>query len=87
MPSLRTMNYVIFPILLVATLIGLNWPWGVLFLWWLFTSVMSGEAFLVDAIERNSDPFLFWAVVILWALFGFIMIAADLFPQFAVWLA
>jgi len=86
MNILRLLNYAALPVLLVATWLGLYWPWGLLFLWWLVPSVASGQAFLVDDINRKDDPILFWAVVTLWALFGAMMIAADLFPQYASWL-
>ena len=86
MNTLGLLNYVALPVLLIATWFGFYWPWGVLFLWWLVPSVMTGQAFLVDEINRKDAPILFWAVVVLWALFGAMMIAADLFPQYAAYL-
>ena len=82
----RVINYAALPALLVATWLGWNWLWGLMFLWWLVPSVLYGEAFLVNEVKREEDPALFWFVVILWALFGCMMVAADLFPDYAQWL-
>lgn len=82
----RIINYMALPILLAAAWFGLYWVWGLVFLWWLVPAVQSGQTFLVFEIDRAEDPFLFWFVVILWALFGAMMIAASLFPQYAPWL-
>lgn len=87
MTSLRMVNYAALPVLLAAAWLGWNWPWGLLFLWWAVPSILGGQAFLVGEIRRDTDPVLFWIVTALWALFGVLMIAADLFPVFyATWL-
>ncbi|SLN33152.1 hypothetical protein [Ruegeria meonggei] len=86
MSTSRTINYVALPILLVAAVLGLYWVWGALFLWWLVPSIMTGQTALVFDITRDQDPILFWVVAILWAVFGLMMIAASLFPSYAIWL-
>ncbi len=82
----RLINYVALPVLLVATFLQIYWLWGLLFLWWVVPSVMAGRTALVFDVERDSDPVLFWIVVILWGLFGAMMVVASLFPQYAPWL-
>ncbi|MBY5978535.1 hypothetical protein KUV39_17930 [Phaeobacter italicus] len=86
MTKARLFNYLAFPVLLLAAVLGLYWVWGLLFLWWLAPSVISGQTALVFEVQRDEDPILFWAVVILWALLGLMMIAASLFPDYAPWL-
>ena len=86
MISQRTLNYIAFPVLVCAAALGIYWIWGLLFLWWLVPAVMSGQAHFVFEVGRSEDPLLFWAVALLWALFGIMMIAASLFPQYAPWL-
>ncbi len=78
----RIANYVALPLLLAATWLGLNWPWGLVFIWWAWPSIRAGEAFLVDVVSLEEDPILFWAVTTLWVLFGVLMVAVDLFPTF-----
>ena len=86
MSTRRLINYMALPVLLVAAVLGLYWVWGLLFLWWLVPSIMTGQTALVFDISRDQDPILFWAVAILWAVFGLMMIAASLFPTYAIWL-
>lgn len=82
----RLVNYTVLPVLLVAAVLGLYWVWGLLFLWWLVPSIMTGQTALVFDISRDQDPVLFWIVAILWAVFGLMMIAASVFPAYAIWL-
>lgn len=86
MSKTRVVNYLALPVLLLAALLQAYWLWGLLFLWWTVPSVLAGQTALVFDVERAEDPILFWAVVILWALFGLMMVAASLFPQYALWL-
>lgn len=82
----RVLNYVGFPILVIAAVLGQYWLWGLLFLWWLVPIIMTGRAFLIFDVHREEDPILFWAIAALWGVFGCMMIAASLFPQYAPWL-
>lgn len=86
MTKTRLTNYVALPVLVVAAVLGIYWIWGLMFLWWLVPSVMSGQAQLVFPVQADEDPILFWVVVVLWAVFGLMMIAASLFPAYAMWL-
>lgn len=86
MTKSRMINYIALPVLLVAAVLGLYWVWGLMFLWWLVPSLQSGRAHLITKVSRDEDPILFWAVILLWAAFGLMMIAASLFPAYAIWL-
>jgi hypothetical protein len=82
----RLINYVAFPVLLTAAVLGIYWLWGLMFLWWLVPAIRSGQAHFVFEVDRDEDPVLFWAVVLLWALSGLALIVASLFPHIAPWL-
>ena len=86
MSTRRLVNHMALPVILVAAVLGLYWVWGLLFLWWMVPSVMTGQTALVFDISREHDPILFWAVAIFWAVFGLMMIAASLCPTYAIWL-
>ncbi|WP_424941230.1 hypothetical protein [Aliiroseovarius sp. S253] len=86
MNTSRVLNYVAFPVLVIAALLGLYWVWGLLFLWWIVPAISTGQSHLVFEVNRDEDPVLFWAVTTLWALFGLMMFAASLFPQYSHWL-
>ncbi|WP_170371180.1 hypothetical protein [Ruegeria arenilitoris] len=83
----RLINYAALPVLLVATWLGLQWPWGLVFLWWAVPSIRSGQAFLIDTVNREADPLLFWTVTVLWVVFGGLMVTADIAPAvYPAWL-
>lgn len=82
----RVGNSICLLVLVVAAVLGWYWIWGLMFLYWTVPSVISGQAFLLTSVERKKDPVLFWAVVVLWILFGLGMIVASLFPAHAPWL-
>lgn len=86
MTNPRIINHIALPVLLVAAVLNIYWVWGLLFFWWLVPAITTGQTFLVFMIEREKDPILYWATIILWGLFGVMLIAASLFPSHAIWL-
>lgn len=71
------------PVLLMSTLLGIYTLWGVLFVYWGATSVLSGQVYLLEPIERRSDPALFWIIVAMWIVSGGLYVIGDFFP--AIW--
>lgn len=57
-------------VLAVATALGWMWVWGLLYLYWAVTGVMSGRAFVVEDIAQSESPVLFWLINVLWAAAG-----------------
>lgn len=80
MPNQRLLNYIIFAILMVATALGYQSLWGLLFLYWTIPNFFSGHAFLLSDVTRAEDPLLFWLIQIAWVTLGLMMIAADVLP-------
>lgn len=78
----RLLNYVAFATLIGAVFLGWQWPWGLLFLYWIVPAYLSGEAHLLGPVRRDEDPILYWAIIALWSLFGALMVLADLAPKF-----
>lgn len=79
----RLLNYIVFALLMVATALGFQSPWGLLFLYWTIPSIATGRAFLLSDVTRADDPLLFWLIQIAWAVLGLLMIAADFLPGWA----
>ena len=67
-------------VLLASTLAGVYAIWGVVFVYWGVLAIRSGQAFLVEAIERRENPVLFWVLTATWFGFGVLYILTDLFP-------
>lgn len=70
------------PILLVTTFNGIYSVWGLLFVFWGIVSIRAGEVFLLETVERNKDPVLYWIISILWIGFGLLYILTDFFPEY-----
>lgn len=66
------------PVLIYATLNGLFFIWGLLFLFWGVISLRSGQVFLLEDIHRRDDPALFWIIFTMWLGSGATYIYYDL---------
>lgn len=78
----RLFNYAAFGVLMIATFLGFQSVWGLLFLFWTIPNFRHGRAFLLSSVTRFQDPILFWLIQIVWIVFGLFMIAADFFPAY-----
>ena len=77
--NVRWPTVVAIPVLLLATYMDWHWVWGCLFLYWALPGLKSGEAYLVEPIQRLRNPILFWMITVMWAGFGIWFIVADLY--------
>lgn len=76
----RLLNYITFAILMVATAMGFQSLWGLLFLYWTIPNFYSGHAFLLSDVTRDQDPILFWLIQIAWIVLGVMMLVGDFLP-------
>ncbi|MEM7073671.1 MAG: hypothetical protein AAGA28_03630 [Pseudomonadota bacterium] len=74
----KWLTLVALPILTYAMIHGLFFVWGLLFLFWGAGSLASGRIFLVEDIDRQSDPALFWIVFFMWIGSGVTYVYYDL---------
>lgn len=70
------------PILMYTTFIGTYSVWGLLFVFWGLTSVKSGSVYLLEPIEREEDPALFWIISVMWIGFGLLYVLTDFYPEY-----
>ena len=68
-------------VLLAATLLDWYWVWGLVFLYWALATTLSGQAFIVQPVERDKHPALFWTVSAMWVVLSALVIVTDLFPE------
>lgn len=64
-------------VLLVATALEWYWLWGVLFLYWSVAGIVTGQVFLVQTIERERNPVLFWLLSLIWLVLAVMAIVQD----------
>ncbi len=79
----RWMTLLILAALLVSTFAGYYSLWGLLFIFWGLLAVRSGQAFLIEPINRATDLALFWSLTGLWIGLGVLYVLADVFPPVA----
>lgn len=77
-PRLLYISYAVFVGLLIALILGFYWPWGLLFLYWVYVALRRGEVFLLGPIPRAQHPTFYGFVVLLWTLMGLLALASDL---------
>jgi hypothetical protein len=77
-PVKHPLSWAALVILTLATVTGHYWIWGALILYWAYTSLQGGEAFLIETIGRAQNPGLFWLIIAMWAVFGLWYVLADL---------
>lgn len=65
-------------VLLLATLFEHYWIWGLLFLWWAYTSWQTGEAFVLETVRVQDNAPLFYLIILMWAGFGILYASQDL---------
>ena len=71
-------------LIFVAVLMQWSWVWGVLFMMWTIPAIISGRTHLVEEIERDEHPYLFWLIVGTWVVLSTYLIVIDLLPLLGV---
>ncbi len=70
-----------FAALMVATVLGCQTLWGILFMFWTIPSFHSGHSLLLTNVSRDEDPILFWLVQLAWIALSLSMTAIDFHPR------
>lgn len=76
----KWLTLIALPVLLISTYFGYYAAWGALFVFWGVTSTVSGQVYLVEPINRQETPVLFWVISLMWLGFGLLYLLVDLFP-------
>ena len=67
-------------IVYLAVVLGWSWVWGLLFIMWTIPALYSGQTHLVEVINRDQNPVLFWLIIGTWIGLSIYMIIGDLLP-------
>ena len=62
----KPITMIALPILIGSFFFEIYWTWGLLFIYWGAMSIRSGDAYVVEPIERREHPILFWIITALW---------------------
>lgn len=72
-------------VLLAATALGWYWVWGVFFLYWAIAGIVTRQTFVVQTVQRDENPALFWCICITWLALAALSIVGDVFPAQFPW--
>ena len=53
------------------------WLWGILLLGWALGDLYRQQTWLSQTITRQSNPFLFYSIVVTWLVFGFYLVTSP----------
>ena len=70
-------------VLLAATYLDWHWVWGLFFIYWTITAIVTRQTFIVQTVRRDENPILFWVVCVAWLALAALVILYDLFPRVA----
>lgn len=56
--------------ILVIIVSGKYWLFGFLFLIWVFLDLKNKQTYLLEIVQRSSNPSLYWLIVLLWFIFA-----------------
>jgi len=65
-------------LIIISILMEWNWVWGAIFIMWAIPSFYSGKTYLVQEIDKNKDPILFWLILMMWVGLSAYLIIADI---------
>ena len=60
------------------------WVWGCLFCFWAVKGIQSGDAFLISNISVRESPLPYWAVTLMWSVFGLWYLIGDTLWRFGI---
>ncbi len=73
-------SFLVLGFMIYAVLLEQTWPWGVLFIVWLWPSIREGHLPLWDDLLREDDPVLFWVSTIFILSLCVWLVLSDLSP-------
>lgn len=65
-------------IIYLAVVMNWQWVWGLLFIMWTVPTLYSGRTTLVETVDRDDSPVLFWIIIATWLALSLYLIVADL---------
>ncbi|MEM9277934.1 MAG: hypothetical protein AAGA76_05130 [Pseudomonadota bacterium] len=63
-------NWLTLALLIIATVYNHYWVWGLLFIFWAVFAFRGDSGHLLLPVSRQTDSVLYWAVNIMWLIFG-----------------
>lgn len=79
------LNWLALVVLIVATAFNHYWVWGLLFIFWAIRAFNDDGTQLLLPVSKRSDPLLYWAINIMWLVFGIWYILFDVLWRLGIY--
>jgi ABC-type multidrug transport system fused ATPase/permease subunit len=66
-------------LILIAIFTGEYRIFGFLFLYWVINDLIKQETYLLEPIQRDKNPLLYWIIVLMWLYFSYIIFTSVYF--------
>jgi ABC-type multidrug transport system fused ATPase/permease subunit len=66
-------------LILIAIFTGEYRIFGFLFLYWAINDLIKQETYLLEPIQRDKNPLLYWIIVLMWLYFSYISFTSVYF--------
>ena len=80
-----TANWIALITLMLASVLGLYFIWGFLFIYWSVRSYYDQSVFLLSPVYRSDAPALYWTISALWLVFGIWYLITDGFWRIGIY--
>ena len=71
-PTLKWRTILGLCLLYTAVVFNWQWIWGILSLYWIAPSLLTGVTYFIEPIDRREHPILFWIISITWIAFSIV---------------
>ena len=58
-----------------------QWIWGILFLIWAVSNIVSETTYFVETIEKKKNPILYWLIISTWILLAIYCFLSIFYPE------
>ncbi len=81
----QILNCIALLVLAIAAFHNAYWVWGLLFIFWSVKGLWDPVTALITPVSRDTSPVLFWAINIMWLIFGVWYLVYDLLWRFGIY--
>lgn len=81
-PNIKWRSFIGLVGIYLIVLFEQDWAWGLLFLFWVVPDLKSGTTYFIEAVERRSNPWMYWAIVLTWLGLAAYMLSVEALKYF-----
>lgn len=67
--------------IIVVIVFNITWMWAIIFMFWVIPDLMTGVTYLLEPVERDKHPILYWSIILVWILTSIYLVIQRFFPS------